>query len=103
MTTGKRLLGKVAQTSVLIKGIAHPVRIAIVYLLAEEPLWMKHIVVALNMPESLVAHHLKSLIVSGWVAKAREGRYVTYTLNKKAFRQLPKLLADTPFWKEITS
>ena len=101
MTTGKRLLGKVAPFVTMVKGLAHPHRVAILYLLAHDELWMKDIVRDLGVAENLVAHHLKEMVNAGWVKKSRQGRHVTYALNKKAFHEIPKLLADTPFWREI--
>lgn len=99
MTTGKRLLIKVRPYAALIGGIAHPHRLAILYLLAHDPTWVKDLVNNIGIPENLVAHHLKIMLDAGWVKKQRDGRHVIYSLNENTFHQLPKLLADTPFWR----
>ena len=100
MTIGKKLHYKVAPYAKKIRGIAHPHRLAILYLLAHDPLWVRDLVNYLNLPENLIAHHLKQMALAGWVTKEKQGRNVTYTLNTKAFFELKKLLIDTPFWRD---
>lgn len=101
MTTGKRLLSKVAPFAKMVKGVAHPYRLAILYLLCHDERWMNDLVRDVGLPENLVAHHLKEMVAAGWLKKSREGRHVIYMINKKAFRELPKLLTETPLWREI--
>ncbi len=100
MTSGKRLLNKVAPYATMLHGISNPYRLAIVYLLAHESLWPEDIATMIPIPQNLVAHHLKILLATGWVKKRRIGNHVMYALQKKAFKELPKLLVDTPFWRE---
>lgn len=101
MTTGKRLLAKVAPYVKLVRGLSHPYRVAILYLLAHDPMWERDLVIHLGKPQNLVAHHLKEMTKGGWLKREKVGRYVTYTLNDKAFRELPKLLVDTPFGRQL--
>ncbi len=101
MTSGKRLLARVAPFARIAKGIAHPQRLAILYLLAHDPMWPQDIARHLPIPQSLVAHHLKAMVTSGWLKKRREGKYTMYAVNKKVIRQLPLLLIGTPLWREI--
>ncbi len=84
-----------------LEGVAHVYRLAIVYLLADNDLDPREIIDCLGLPQTLVAHHLKMLLTTGWVTKARVGRRVTYKLNEKAFFTLNQLLADTPFGRNV--
>lgn len=97
MTTGKRLLAKVAPFAAMVRGVAHPHRIAIVYLLAHDPMWIKDLKNHLGIPQNLVSHHVKQMMRAGWLKKIRIGKHVEYSLNEKIFKELPKLLDDTPF------
>ena len=102
MTTGKRLLQRVAPFSILLKGLAHPYRISIVYLLAHDPMWGEDLARDLKIKENLLMHHLNAMAKAGWVTKKQDGRHKLYSLRAKTFRELPKLLADTPFWRTLS-
>jgi DNA-binding transcriptional ArsR family regulator len=101
MTTGKRLLQRVAPFSRMIKGLAHPYRISIVYLLAHDPMWGEDIAEALHIKENLLMHHLNAMYAAGWVSKEQDGRHKLYKLREKTFRELPKLIMDTQFWRNL--
>ncbi len=101
MTSGKRLLAKVAPYAKIVRGIAHPHRLAILYLLAHEPTWPEDIGRHLPIAQTLIAHHLKAMVASGWLSKRRIGRHTTYTINKRTITQLPQLLTGTPLWKAV--
>ncbi len=103
MVTKNRLQNKVRPVARQLEGIAHVSRLAIVYLLAGNDLDPRELVDYLGLPQTLVAHHLRRLLVTGWVTKTRVGRRVTYRLNEKAFSELSHLLADTPFGKNVLS
>ncbi len=103
MLTKSRLQNKVRPTARQLSGIANTYRLAIVYLLAGNDLDPREIIDYLGLPQTLVAHHLKMLLRTGWVMKARVGRRVTYRLNEKAFSTLQQLLAETPFGKNVLS
>lgn len=81
-------------------GIAHPHRLAILYLLAHEPMWPEYLGRHIPIPQNLIAHHLKVLRESGWLKKYKEGRHTLYAVDKKYFKRLPKLLLDTPLGKK---
>lgn len=100
MTSGQRLLAKVAPYAELIHGISHPHRLAILYILAHDPTWPEDIARHLPIPRPLIAHHMKEMVKAGWISKKRIGLHVTYSINKKALKALPHLLIDTPFWRE---
>lgn len=103
MLTGGRLKEKSKLFAKRMAAIAHPHRLAILYLLANDPLWVRDMVNYLNVPENLIAHHLRLMHEAGWVLKTREGRHVTYRLNEKAFFELNRFLADTPFERDVLS
>lgn len=100
MTSGKRLLAKVAPYVRMAQGISNPYRMAILYLLAHEPMWPEDISRHLPIAQNLVAHHLKAMVGAGWLKKRRVGGHVMYSLQKKIFREFPRLITDTPFGKE---
>ena len=102
MTSGKRLLAKVAPFARMARGIGSDYRLAIVYLLAHGPMWPEDISRHLPIAQNLIAHHLRAMVLSGWLKKRRVGGHVLYTLQKKTFREFPKLLAGTPFWSELS-
>ncbi len=102
MATGVRLKAKIAPFAAILRGIAHPHRLAIVYLLAHHPLRVRDLMQKVGIAQSLMAHHLKFMEKTGWVRKTRDGRHMLYELNKKAFKEMRRLLIDTPFWQELT-
>jgi len=101
MTSGKRLLAKVAPFARMARGISNDYRLAILYLLAHEPMCPEDIIRHLPVAQNLVAHHLRAMVEAGWLKKRRIGGHVQYTLQKKTCREFPKLLIDTPFGKEV--
>ncbi|MFZ5845199.1 MAG: ArsR/SmtB family transcription factor [Patescibacteria group bacterium] len=103
MLTGGRLKEKVKPFAKNLRAIAHPYRLAILYLLSHEPMWVRDLVLYLNLPENLIAHHLKIMHLAGWVLKTREGKNVSYRLNEKAFFELNRLLDGTPFSRQTLS
>lgn len=100
MTSGKRLLSKVAPFSLLLRGISHPYRLAILYILAHDPASAEYLSRYIPIRQNLMVHHLKAMHAAGWLRKYRQGRYIMFALQKKAFKELPKLLIGTPFWDD---
>lgn len=101
MTTGKRLVQRATTISRSVKGIAHPYRIAIIYLLAHEPMWGEDLTRHLQIKENLLMHHLKAMLQAGWITKSRDGRHMQYTLRTRTFKEFPMILSETPFWKDV--
>ena len=102
MTSGKRLVARVAPYARFVRGIAHPHRLAILYLLAHAPMFPHEIGKHIPVPESLVAHHIKAMYASGWLKKQRVGKHMLYSVNKKTLREIPKFLLDTPLWRNMS-
>lgn len=88
MLTGARLRQKLSKTSKLFTALAHPSRVAIVYLLARDPMRVRDIVDQLKLSPTVVAHHLHVLYVVGWVTKMKVGKMTTYSLVPEAAKHI---------------
>lgn len=51
---------------------------------------------ALDVGQSLLSHHLKTLKDAGFVSDRREGRWVYYSLKPDAFEQLESFVGAVP-------
>ncbi len=103
MDTGVRLREKTKKLYQALKGVSHEHRLAIIYLLAHKDMEEREIVSNLDMPQNLVAHHLKIMLDHGWVKKTKGTKFVTYHLQAKALDIFNKLLEDTPIGRKIFS
>lgn len=101
MLSGKRLLKTIAPYTVKWAALAHPYRLAILYLLGHDELWMKDLVLRLNLKQNLLAHHLKILQQAGWIIKAKEGSHSLYRLNAKEVKNLPPVIKETPLAEDL--
>ncbi len=68
-----------AQAGVL-KALADPARIRIVYALCDGELCVCEIMKRLDMPQTMVSHHCKILKVAGVVSDRKQGKWVYYHL-----------------------
>lgn len=100
MTGGQRLLKKVEPYAEILRGISHPHRLAILYILAHGETWPEDIARHLPIPRPLVAHHIKEMVETGWLTKKRIGKHVLYRISKKTMKSLPALITNTPFWRD---
>lgn len=78
----------------LCSGISDPNRIAILYLLSEQPSNVKDITGRLHLPQSTVSRHLRILRNSGLVQFERKGREVVYDLSDKRVIAALELLRE---------
>ncbi|HEB65496.1 MAG TPA: ArsR family transcriptional regulator [Chloroflexi bacterium] len=62
-------------------GLADPIRIVILYTLAQQSRTVNELVEALGAPQPTVSRHLRHLRDRGLVEASREGQYVRYTLK----------------------
>ncbi len=62
-------------------GLADPIRIMILYTLAEDSHTVKDLSKELEVPQPTVSRHLRHLRERGLVLAQREGAYVRYTLR----------------------
>ncbi len=60
------------------KAMGHPVRMAILHLLAEEECCVRDLANILNQPVSTVSQHLKTLKYAGLVGSCQHGKLVFY-------------------------
>lgn len=100
MMTGVRLKEKSKKFAKIIRGVNGATRIGILYLLSHKPMEAHAIASNIDVPENLVSHHLKQMLISGWVNKTRIGRAVTYELDEKIFKTIVKFFEDTPLGQE---
>ena len=78
-----------------LKAIAHPSRIAILEMLEREgKMTVTDIYTRLNSDQSSVSHHLSILRSRGIVGQDRQGRYIYYFLDTKAYVSLFNCLTD---------
>lgn len=102
MHTGIRLKEKSKKLARIIRGISGYSRLGILYLLLHKPLEAHEITSSIDLPPSLVSHHLKQMHRSGWVKKTRIGRNVTYELDEKIFKEITKFFDGTPLQRQLT-
>lgn len=76
----------------LLKRLAHPVRLAILQILAEDEACVCHLEAALGYPQPYLSQQLAVLREGGLITDRREGWNVYYQLNKP---EVIKLLAAT--------
>jgi DNA-binding transcriptional ArsR family regulator len=88
MTTGKRLLSKVAPYADLFSAAGNVYRTAILRLVIEKPVTPAEIAANLKISQPLVSHHLRLLKKSGWVVSERIGLHAYYSIKKSSFRTL---------------
>lgn len=75
--------------SAMLKAMAHPVRISILYLLKEgNKLTVTQIHEAINIEQSAASHHLGILRDKGVLCSRREGKNTFYYLKHKVFGQI---------------
>ena len=103
MITGVRLKEKVKPFAKRMEGIAHPIRLSILYLLAYKDFPLHEIAENLDYPQNLVSHHLKTLSSAGWVVKKKWKQYVYYHLKTRVLFDWYRLFSGTPLEKEVIS
>jgi len=97
MATGIRLKEKTKPIGKKLEGIAHPHRVAILYLLSHQPFPMHEITENLDIAPNLVSHHLDILIKTGWIQKTKSRKTVTYQLKRRTCTEIKKFFEETPF------
>jgi len=103
MITGVRLKEKVKPYAKKIVGIAHPIRLSILYLLAFKDFPLHEIAENLDYPQNLVSHHLTTLGKGGWVEKKKWKQYVYYHLKHRQLFDWYRLFSGSPLEKEVIS
>lgn len=75
------------------KALGNPVRLKILYLLAQQDeYYCGDLVSLVGMAQSTVSHHLKILKDSGWVETEERGTFVCYRVRREKMEQLSNFL-----------
>ncbi len=83
MTT--RATSDAAATAALFHALSDPIRIAVLEMLASGERCVCDLTAALDVGQSRLSWHLKTLKDAGLVSDRREGRWSYYTLERPAF------------------
>jgi len=76
----------------ILKALAHPTRMEIVFRLKEDGCNVSEIQANLGLPQSTISQHLKVLKSVGIISSRREGTKVCYTVKIKEMLQVIELL-----------
>lgn len=101
MVTGVRLKEKTKPIGKKMEGVAHPHRIAILYLLMHKPFVMHEIAENIDIAPNLASHHLDNLLKTGWIEKKKTGKTVTYHLKRRTCTDMKKIFETTPFGRDF--
>jgi len=71
------------ETAKVFKALCDPNRLMIIEMLQSGELCACQLLDELNIGQSTLSHHMKSLCESGVVSCRREGKWMYYSLNKK--------------------
>jgi DNA-binding transcriptional ArsR family regulator len=101
MLTGYRLKERVKPYAERQGALAHPIRLSILHILAHGPMVMYEIVKHLDYKETVVAHHLHTLLKAGWITKEKKGKNVVYSFKERQLFSFYRLFEDTPLRREV--
>ncbi len=73
--------------------LSDPIRIQIIELLQEQEFCVSDMCKKLNIAQSRLSFHLKSLKAAGLVTARQQGRWMYYSLNKEQFGNLGAYLS----------
>ena len=89
---------KMEKVAFILKTTAHPTRIAIVQLLAnQESLSVTDISDQLGVEQSLLSHHLSGMKLKGILSSHREGKNIYYALKMREVVDVIQCLAACTF------
>jgi DNA-binding transcriptional ArsR family regulator len=89
---GKKAENDLKLTVEFLKLLAEEKRLKIICVLAQNELCVCDIWGALNIPQNLASHHLKSLKKYGLISSRKEGLNIYYSLNTSALKTSRELL-----------
>jgi len=81
----------VSQTYAFLRAIADPNRLKILCVLQRGSMCVCEVVPAVGISDKLASHHLKQLKNIGLLIEKREGKFIRYSLNKKAIKEYKKI------------
>ena len=89
---------KMEKVAFILKTTAHPTRIAIVQLLAQqESLSVTEISETLQVEQSLLSHHLTGMKLKGILDSQRDGKNILYSLKMREVVDVIQCLAGCTF------
>jgi ArsR family transcriptional regulator len=80
-----------------LKAIADEKRLRVLSLLAGGERCVCELQAELDVGQSLLSHHLRALKEAGLVKDRRDGRWIHYSLNRKALEEIEAFLRFTRF------
>lgn len=83
-----------------LKALGEENRIKIVGILCEEEMCVCELIEKLGLSQSAVSHHVKILKQAGLITDKRRGKWIFYSLNKKAFEDLAKTISEQ-IWQSV--
>ena len=85
-----------------LKALGEENRIKIVGLLCEEEMCVCELIEKLELSQSAVSHHVKILKQAGLINGRRKGKWIFYSLNQNAFKDLSLSIREK-VWKPVES
>lgn len=82
----------------VLAALSDPNRLAILLAVTQEPRSVKALTEALDLPQTLVSHHLKALRDVGVVSVTAQGRSNIYSMCCGALAEPARLLAELSAW-----
>ncbi|NBD34091.1 MAG: metalloregulator ArsR/SmtB family transcription factor [Cyanobacteria bacterium] len=76
------------------KALSDPLRVQVIELLREQEMCVCDLCTRLDIAQSKLSFHLKTLRESGLISGRQEGRWMYYSLNLSQFAQLERYLAE---------
>ena len=89
--------GEADRLAALMKGLADPVRLMLLRLVAESPdttACACHLPTALGISQPTLSHHLKKLVECGLLHREQRGRWVHYLLDGAALAPIAGFVTD---------
>jgi len=83
--------------AVYFKALSETTRLKIVITLLKGEQCVCKIIDEMQLSQPAVSHHMKVLKQAGLVKARREGKWIHYSLNKDAFKEMEKLLQEELF------
>jgi len=78
----------------IFKALSEPLRVEVIELLREQEMCVCDLCDRLNVAESKLSFHLKTLKQAGLVRSRQEGRWIYYRLNLSRLVELEEYLSD---------
>src|SRR6185312_3429861 len=91
-TTRRRPVGGTARTAELFHALSDEIRLAVVDLLLDGERCVCELMDELDLAQSRLSWHLKTLSDAGLITGRREGRWNYYSMNAEAFAEAREIL-----------